>query len=73
MRHHPLLITVGLLVVLFLVTNEGQRGFVEKVLGAFFRPPSFDANHRTSYSWSSGVTGRSVGDNLVPAEVKKVA
>lgn len=54
------LIIVGLPVVLILVINEKQRGFVEKVKGAFFRPASSDANHRTSYSHSNGGIGSSV-------------
>lgn len=60
MRHHPLLITLGLLLVLFLVMNEEQRGFVEKVKGTFFSPASSDANHRAAYSRSNGGTGNSV-------------
>lgn len=53
------LIIVGLRVVLFLVINEQQRGFVEKVKGAFCRPASSDANHRTFYSLSYGGIERS--------------
>lgn len=60
LRHHRLLITLGLLLVLFLVMNEEQRGFVEKVKGAFCSPAPSDANHRASYSSSNGGTGSSV-------------
>lgn len=69
MKHRPLLITVGLLLVLFLVMNEKQRGFVEKVKGAFFSPASLVQITELFILVATVALGVVSGDNSAPAGV----